>query len=1136
MKRTKLLRCVCAAAAAVWLVVVGASLVQAQGVTTGAIVGVVADSQGAVVPGATVIAVHQPSGTTYEGVSQADGRFTLRSVRVGGPYKVSATLTGFGTEVKDGVTVSLGVSTDLDFKLKVAALAEEVTVTATFDPVFSTSHTGAATAITREDLATLPTISGRITDITRLSPQYGGSGTFVGQDNRANNITIDGSYFNGTFGLDTTTGGPGDRTNVAPISLEVIDQVQVNVAPYDVRQGNFVGANVNSVTRSGTNMFTASAYTRYRNQSYVGSEAAGQTVVVPTFKTTDSGEWVGGPIVKNKLFFFQSFETQNDNRPLTTFVSNPGGAPVTGATTRVNNSDLTNLSSYLLKNFNYDTGPFDNIPKLTPAKPWMLKGNYNVSNNNKVSFRYNQLDSNTNVLQSGSASLGTSRQENTANFMTFANSNYTILENIKSGVGEWNSVWGRNFTNDLIVGNTFNNENRGQLSTLFPFVVIGDGAGSALTAFGSEPFTPFNLLTYHTFQLQDSVTKFSGNHSFTFGGAVEKFHSDNSFYFGLQSAYSYNSLTDFYNDANGYLANPNRTVAPATLSIFQVKFLLQPGQTSPPLQPLDVWYSSGYFQDEWRPRSNMTVTAGLRVDVPQFGNTAFDNPVADNLTFRDQDGSAAKYNTGALPKTTGYWSPRVGMNWDLFSDGTTQLRGGTGLFTGKPPYVWISNQIGNTGVLYGFFQANNTTAFPFNPNPDKYKPAATGGVASSYELDVTDPGYRFPQTWRTNVGADRKLPWGLVGTGDFIYNRDINDPVYLNANLPAAEGAYTGLDNRPRWAATAPGAPLAPGITVALPTCATLGQAGPCSVRLNNAVGDQVTAAYVIKNSDQNYSWNISGSLSKAMSHGVSFRGGYSYGVSKSLVEPSSTAGSSWGSSNPIVVDPNNPPLAYSINSPGKRVFAQASYTHSYFGFGATTVSAFLNISPNIPTGSFGPNTSYIFASDANGDGQTNDLIYIPRNTSEMNFKTLTLPASQGGTVFTPAQQAAAFEQYIENDPYLSSHRGQYAERGGVFFPMVSRLDLSISQDLFHSIGGLKHTGQIRLDITNFGNLLNHNWGVGQRIVNNQILTNPSADANGALTYNMQTLNGQLLTTPLQNATSLSDVYTLMLSFRYQFN
>jgi hypothetical protein len=1118
MKHVKWPRLACAIGALL-AIALSASPTAAQGVTTGAIAGVVKDAQGAVIPGATVLAVHQASGSTYEAVTQADGRFVMPGMRVGGPYTVTASIPGFTSEAKDNISVSLGVTQDLDFGLKVASVSETITVVGTSDPVFSSGRTGAATAVTREELATLPTISGRITDITRLTPQYGGNGTFAGQDNRANNMTVDGSYFNNSFGLGVTTGGIGDRTGVAPISLEAIEQVQVSVAPYDVRQGSFTGAGVNTVTRSGTNKITASVYHRQRNESYVGTEAAGLTVNPGIFTTNTTGVWAGGPIVKNRLFAFGAYEKQSDTRPLTTFRSNPGGAAVTGNTTRVNNADLAALSQFLSRNFNYETGPFDDIPKNTPAKPWMLKGDYNLNSANKVTFRYNQLDSSSDVPQSGSSSLGTSRQTNTTQFLTFANSNYRILENLKSGVGEWNSVFGT-MTNNLLVGYTKQDESRDQIS-LFPFVVIGAGDGSALTSFGSEPFTPFNLLFYNTLQVQDSVTMFKKNHSITFGGNVEKFHSDNSFYFGIQSAYSYNTLADFFTDANGYLANPNRTVSPVQLSIFQVKYLLQPGQTQPPLQPLDVIYGGAYIQDEWRPKSTLTVTAGLRVDVPRFGNTAFDNPAADALTFREQDGSPVRYNTGALPATTAYWSPRVGLNWDATGDGATQVRGGSGLFSGKPPYVWISNQIGNTGVLYGFTQTNNTTAFPFNPNPDRYKPAPTGAAAASYELDVTDQGFRFPQTWRTNIGVDRRLPWGLIGTLDYIYNRDLNAPVYINANLPAAQSAYAGVDNRPRWVATA-----------AFPACAAAGQAGPCVTRLNNAVGNQITANYVIKNQNQNRSSNISGALSKTLTHGFSFKGGFNYGVSKSMVEPSSTAGSSWGSANPIVFDPNNPALAYSANSPGKRIFLAANYTAQYFGFGATTFAVFYD-------GRTNGNTSYVFSGDANGDTVSgNDLIYIPRDVSEMNFKPLTV----SGRTYTAADQAAAFEQLIQADNYLKSRRGQYAERNAVFLPMAHRTDLSISQDLFANLGGRRHSGQIRLDITNFGNLLSHEWGVSRRLVNTQILTSPSADANGRLTYNLQTLSGNLITTPLQTSANIasipsqaSDVYIMMLSFRYTF-
>jgi hypothetical protein len=1118
MKYSKWSRFACAMGALVALVL-SAVPAAAQGVTTAAATGVVRDDQGGVIPGATIVAVHQPSGTTYEGVTQADGRFFIPGMRVGGPYKITAMLSGFTTEVKDNVSLNLGVTQEVPFTLKVASIAETIIVVGTSDPVFSSGRTGAATAVTREELATLPTISGRITDITRLTPQYGGNGSIAGQDNRANNMTVDGSYFNNSFGLGVTTGGIGDRTGVAPISLEAIEQVQVSVAPYDVRQGNFTGAGINTVTRSGTNKITASVYHRQRDESYVGTEAAGLAVNPGVFTTSTTGVWAGGPIVKNRLFAFGAYEKQSDERPLSTFRSNPGGAPVGGNTTRVNQSDLAALSQFLSSRFNYETGPFDDVPKNTPGKPWMLKGDYNVNSANKVTFRYNQLDSSSDVPQSGSSSLGTSRQTNSTQFLTFANSNYRILENLKSGVGEWNSVFG-NMTNNLLVGYTKQDESRDQIQ-LFPFVVIGDGGGSPITSFGSEPFTPFNLLFYDTLQVQDSVTMFKKNHSITFGGNVEKFHSDNSFYFGIQSAYSYNTLADFYADANSYLANPNRTVSPVQLSIFQVKYLLQPGQTTPPLQPLDVVYGGGYIQDEWRPQSNLTVTAGLRIDVPHFGNTAFPNPAADALTFRDQDGSPIRYSTGALPETTAYWSPRVGLNWDATGDGATQLRGGSGLFSGKPPYVWISNQIGNTGVLYGFAQTNNTTAFPFNPNPDRYKPAPTGAAAASYELDVTDEGFRFPQTWRTNVGVDRRLPWGLIGTLDYIYNRDLNAPVYINANLPAAQSAYNGVDNRPRWVAT-----------TAFPVCAAAGQAGPCVTRLNNAVGNQITANYVIKNQSNNRSWNMSGALTKNLTRGFSMKGGFNYGISRSMVEPSSTAGSSWGSANPIVFDPNNPALAFSSNSPGKRVFLAANYTAEYFKFGSTTFSVFYD-------GRTNGNTSYVFSGDANGDTVSgNDLIYIPRDIAEMNFKPLTV----AGRTYTAAEQATAFEQLIQADKYLNSHRGEYAERNAVFLPMAHRADFSVTQNLFAELGGRRHSGQIRLDITNFGNLLNHDWGVGRRLINSQILTSPTADANGRLTYNLQTLSGNLITSPQQTSANIasipsqaSDVYILMLTFRYTF-
>lgn len=1087
----------------------------AQGVTTAEITGIVTDAQGGVLPGASVTALHQPSGSSYESIAQGDGRYFIPGMRVGGPYTVTATLSGFRTEVKDNISLSLGVTQDIPFQLALANVSETITVIGVSSPIFSSSRTGAATAVTREELATLPTVSGRFNDVTRLAPQYGGSGSFAGQDGRYNNITVDGSYFNNSFGLPLG-GQPGDRTSVAPISLEAIEQIQVSVAPFDVRQGNFVGANVNTVTRSGTNRLTASVYHRTRNESYVGTEAKGLVVNPGSFTTHNTGVWAGGPIVKDRLFAFGSYEKQEDTRPLTTFRSNKGGEPVGGNITRVLQSDMSGISSFLSSKFGYDTGPFDDIPKNTPGKPFLVKGDYNLNKSNKVTFRYNQLDSSSEFLSSTSGSLGVGRNSGTStNFLGFRNSQYTMLENFKSGIGEWNWIIGNSMSNNLIAGYTTNNENRGALDKVFPFVDILDGSGgtgaaNTITSVGAELFTPKNELLYHTFQMQDSFTRFSARHSLTFGGSVEKYHSDNVFFPGSQSAYVYRSLADFYTDLNDYLARPNRTTTPAAPFRFQVRYANIPGQTKP-LQPLDVWYAGGYAQDQWRPRTNLTVTAGLRIDAPFFGDTAFTNPAADALTFRGADGNPVKYESGKLPDPKPLISPRIGFNWDVLNDQSTQVRGGTGVFTGKPAYVWISNQVGNNGVITGFIQRDSPDVVPFNPDPDFYKPKNIGGSAASYELDVTVPDFKFPQTWRSNVAMDRKLPLGLIGTGEFLYSQDVNAVKYTNSNLPAAQSSYTGVDKRPRWTGVACGS----------------GTAGPCITRINNAPGNQVTAAYVLENANNSTSWVGSISVSRPTTHGVTARGAYSYGVSKNLIDFGTIAGGAW-QGNQIVNDPNNPALGFSGASPGHRLYVNLSYTKQYFGFGATSVSTYWEAR------TIG-NTSYVFSGDANGDtGTSNDLIYIPNNTSEMNF--VTLPASATNRAFTPEEQAAAFEAYITQDPYLSKHRGDYAERGAVFLPLVKRMDFSVTQDVFHSMSGRRHSGQIRLDITNFANLLNSNWGVGQRVIQNQILTSQGADANGRLSYRMALFNGQLVNSTYQPTTGLSDVYQIMLSFRYAFN
>ncbi len=1073
---------------------------RAQGVTTGSMSGTVKSDKG-VVASARIVAVHQPSGTTYQALSRADGRFLIPAMRVGGPYTVTAIALGYERNAQNGLEVTLGSSTDVSFELKtVAVVLSGVQVTAT-GGALSSRITGASTTIPKEAIAAFPTIGRTITDFTRLTPQSSGS-SFAGQDNRLNNITLDGSYFNNSFGLGSQ---PGARTGVSPIPIDAIEQIQVNIAPFDVRQGGFTGAGVNAVTKSGGNEFKGSLYYTTRNQGLVGDSTAGVFFNKGKFKFTQPGGYVSGPLIKNKLFFFVDYETDELTQPATSFVANTGGQAISGNTTRVLQSDIATLSAFLKDKFNYVTGPAQGFNLAVPSNRTIAKIDWNVNDRNKFSFRYSDLESKSDQPISNSNALGTlgNRRDN-LNSMSFQNSGYAIKENATSYIGELNSQIGSNMSNQIIAGYTTNDESRESKGTLFPLVDINNN-GTNYLSFGFEPFTPNNVLKYNTWQFQDNFTIYTDKHDLTFGVTAQRYKSDNGFSPGLQSAYVYNSLADFYADANGFLANPTRTTSPVSLSRFQVRYNNIPGLDAP-IQPLRVNTYGAYAQDEWRATRNLKVTMGLRIDVPMFENTAFNNSQANALTFRDETGAAVKYNTGKLPDANPLISPRVGFNWDVQGDRRTIVRGGTGIFSGTPPYVWISNQLGNTGVLTGFDQRDNTTTRPFNPNPDTYKPTTvTGAPAPTYELNVTAQDYKFSQVWRTNLAVDRRLPWGFIGTFEGLYSTEVNGPYYINANLPAANSAFTGADKRPRWTAG------------------------------NNRINSNVSAAYVISNATTGYSYNLSGSLAKSFTNGFFAKAAYAYGVSKNSYDPGSTAATNW-TANAQAGDPNNPGVQFSQYSPGHRVFLALSYRKEYFKFGATSISLFTE-------GRTQGNTSYTFSADANGDAAAaNDLIYIPRNASEMNFQQYgvnaagTVVTTNPVRVFTVAEQQTAWEAYIQQDKYLSSRRGQYAERGAVFLPILFRSDLGVTQEIFQNVGGKRNTIAIRFDILNLDNLLNKKWGAGDRLVSSTPLLPQGADANGALLYRLRNFGTNLINTTYQHTAGISDVWRMQLGVRYTFN
>ena len=1069
-------------------------------VTTSAIAGRATDGSGNPVAGVTIEAVHVPSGSTYTTTTNSSGFYNLPAVRVGGPYTVKATAAGFNEQTRENIQLGLGTTGTVNFDLS-AAIDVEVTVEA--DDIFSEVRTGPATNINRQVVDSLPSIARSINDFTRLTPQAGGGGTFAGQDNRLNNITVDGSYFNNSFGL---AGQPGQRTGVSPISLDAIEEFQVNVAPYDVRQGNFVGAGVNTVTRSGTNDYKGSVYYIYRTPGLTGKQAGDNTVNVGDFDYRTWGFRVGGPMPffrfgeggpgfitgKDKLFFFFSYEDESLSQPNSTIRARNAGETPGGSVSRVLASDLQQLSGFLSTNFGYETGPFQGYNSDTVGKKYLFRGDYNINNNNKLNFRYIQLDSNTDVPLSTSSSLGFGRSRAFSGGLSYQNSNYKILENIRSLVGEWSSVITPTVSNSLLVGYTKQDESRDSVGTFFPFVDILEG-GSTYISFGFEPFTPNNELRYNSFQLQNNTSFFLGRHTLTAVLSYENYESENVFFPGSQSAYVFNSLADFYADANDYLANPNRTTSPINLRRFQVRWSNIPGLEKP-IQPLEVQYVGFYGQDVWRIRDNFSLTYGLRMDVPFFGETGFENAQANALNFRDETGATVQYRTEQLPEANILWSPRAGFNWTPFNKAWLQVRGGTGVFTGRPAYVWISNQIGENGILTGFQQLDNTTTRPFNPNPDRYKQPATGLPASSYGLAITNPDFRFPQVWRSTIGFDARLPLGFIGGMEYLYNRDVNGIYYINANLAPANTAFTGADTRPRWTTS-------------------------------NRINSNITSAIVLKNQDIGRSWNLAFTLERPFKNGLYGKAAYSYGEAKNTIDPGSIAFGSWNN-NQHAGDPNNPGLGFSAASPGHRIFGVVSYRKEYFKFGATSFSMFWETRN-------GGNGSYTFSGDLNGDGGTsNDLIYIPRDASEMNFEEFT----SSGTTFTVAQQQAAWESFIQQDKYLSKNRGGYAQRGAAFLPFETKVDLSVTQEVFLKAFGRTHRFQIRGDVLNFGNLLNENWGVGNNFTSTQPLIARGADADGRARYRLRNIGSSLVSSPYTPSSGLGDVYRVQLTFRYIFD
>jgi hypothetical protein len=1070
-------------------------------VTSSTISGVVKNEKQEVLGGTTVHAVHVPTGTQYKTVTNKMGVYVLPAVRVGGPYTIHATFVGYKMgEVKE-VSTQLGVTSNVDFSLIDEKTAlKEVVVVGTRNNLFSKEKTGAAQQFSRRELQSVPITGARTIDgITKYNP-FGNGNSFGAQDSRLNNFTIDGSQFNNNFGLGSSAQA-GGRTGASAISLDAIDQLQVNVAPFDIRQSGFTGAGINAVTRSGTNEIEGSVYQTQRDNSstYVGNNARGTKITPAKFDEKVQGFRLGAPIIKNKLFIFGNYEGIQRTEPGTTWTST--GSPLPGSqVSRPTFQQLTDLSKFMKEKFNYETGPFEGYSNTNTSNKFLVRVDWNINANNKLTARYVYHNSEAQINISNSQSAGFGNRTQNINAMSFQNSGYTIQDNTRSAVLELNSKISNTLYNNLIVSYDKQIENRGYMSQMFPTIDIKEGS-TTLTSVGFDPFTPGNKLDYNTFNVTNNLTKYAGKHTLVGGFNFQKYQSNNLFFPASNGVYIFNSLADFYTAANQSLANGGKPSAFAPAR-FQFRYSALPGAIEP-MQTLKSNRLDLYLQDEYNATRDLKLTFGIRANIIDFENTALENPAVTAMTFANGE----KWNTGVMPKMQVLFEPRLGFNYDLKGQKKTQFRGGTGVFTGRPPYVFLSNQIGNNGVLTGFIDVSGTAAaqYGFTADPNKYFIPSTPTLPSTFDLALTDPNYKFPQVWKTNLAVDQKLPFfGLVATAEYLYNRTLNAVHYYEANLRAPVGTLGGVDNRPRFGGT------------------------DATVRVNN----NVSRAAVLTSRNGAYHESLTLKLEKPYQKGLWGSFAWTTANSKDFMSAGSIASGSWQSALSVAGN-NNLDLSFADAFVKNRFVGLLGYRIEYgskYG-GATTITLGY-------VGQQGNPFSYIVAGDLNGDRvNNNDLIYVPKEWNEIRFAPLTV----GTRVYTEAEQQAAFWNFVNQDDYLKTRNGKYAERNGGLLPYLHRFDLSVAQDIFVKIGGKRNAFQIRADILNFGNMIDNKFGVSQRATAPQILNFVSRDAvTNVPTFRLATqrlTDGStiLVRDSYQYNSSVFDVWSAQLGIRYIF-
>lgn len=1104
-------------------------------VTTSSLTGGVAGSTGEAVAGATVKAVHQPSGTAYSVTTNESGRFNLANMRIGGPYHVEVTYVGQTPEVYEDIFLQLGQPYVLNVQFTDGSTElAEVVVTAQTGSL-NVDKTGAATNIGSAQITTLPTINRSVADLTRLTPQANGF-SIAGQDGRYNNFQVDGSNFNNGFGLSGTP-IPGAQ----PISIDALEEMQINIAPYDVRQSGFTGAGINAVTRSGTNQFEGSVYGFYRNQNFAGRRIGDVRLEnIDKAMSRTIGARVGGPIIKDKLFFFANYEqetnTGGDVQGVNLWrASADGVANPEQNITRVRESDMIAVRDHLINQWGYDPGAYQGYANDAKAENYkfLVRLDYNINEKHRLALRYNQSVNESPSLVNGASGPrprsggGNSSAFNrvSQNSMAFEKSNYATENSVRSLALEFNSTFNSTLSNQFLATYSRIQDVRTTPSEEFPFIDIwdtgiGNGDANYITA-GYELFSKNNDMLNNNFGFINNLTLLAGKHTFTFGASFDVQKFGNNYVRLGTSYYRYATVEDFLSTGT-----PNE-VAPIMFG------LTYPYEGMDPYARTNFGLASLYAQDKFNVNDQLELTLGLRAELPLYLNDLTANPSIDALELYDTDGNIRTYSSGSWPKSRVMLSPRVGVRYDVFGDRSLLIRGGTGIFSGRVPFVWLSNMPTNSGVLQNTVEPGSYAdvagwigGIRFNPDPyhwlnnppagaeDVFIRTPSGGFPSGFAL--VDDDFKMPSVWRTSIGGDYKIPnTPLIATADVMYTHDINAVMQFGANRKPTEfrmnyGGEGENDNREFW------------------------PEGANQSRYNDRVGAN-NGVILANTKEKGYALNATVGLSVAPRSGLYGGVYYTYNQVKSVSDnPGSNAGSAWGF--PSVNNANDQILYPSQYALPHRVMGNVSYRIEYANHMATTFSVYYD-------GSHQGRYTYNFTGDINNDGISGDLMYIPNDANNLQFEPLTVTGEDANgneitRIFSPDEQRAALNAFIDGDNYLSDRRGNYAERNGALMPWFNRVDARIMQDFFINAGGRRHSLQVSLDIQNVGNLLSKNWGVYQRLTGSQSMLNVAdVSSDGVPTFTMNPV-GLNMPTPddvFGNQSTVSTTWNMMLGLRYIF-